>query len=232
MCGKLSLFLAPRLSSTPDDAELAELNERFEHEPAGAVVRWAVETFGSRLSVATSVQDAVLVDVAVRVDPAVDVVFVDTGEHFPETLETLERVRRRYALNLRVVRVPTPPVRFPLADPVACCSAAKVEALEAALEGRLAWMSGLRRSESESRADAPIVARDRRGMVKVNPLATWSDADIAGYIADHDVPYNPLLDQGYPSIGCAPCTRPVAPGDHPRSGRWAGLDKTECGIHL
>jgi len=232
VCGDLSLFLAPRLSSTPDDCELAELNERFEHEPAGAIVRWAVETFGNRLSVATSVQDAVLVDVAVRVDPAIDVVFVDTGEHFPETLETLERVRRRYALNLRVVRVPTPPVRFPVADPIACCSAAKVEALEAALEGRSAWMSGLRRSESESRADAPIVARDRRGMVKINPLATWSDADIAGYIADHDVPYNPLLDQGYPSIGCAPCTRPVAPGEHPRSGRWAGLDKTECGIHL
>ena len=232
MCGDLSLFLAPRLSSTPDDSELAELNERFEHEPAGAIVRWAVETFGNRLSVATSVQDAVLVDVAVRVDPAIDVVFVDTGEHFPETLETLERVRQRYALNLRVVRVPTPPVRFPVADPVACCSAAKVEALEAALEGRSAWMSGLRRSESESRADAPIIVRDRRGMVKFNPLATWSDADIAGYIADHDVPYNPLLDQGYPSIGCAPCTRPVAPGEHPRSGRWAGLDKTECGIHL
>ena len=232
MCGDLSLFLAPRLSSTPDDSELAELNERFEHEPAGAIVRWAVETFGNRLSVATSVQDAVLVDVAVRVDPAIDVVFVDTGEHFPETLETLERVRQRYALNLRVVRVPTPPVRFPVADPVACCSAAKVEALEAALEGRSAWMSGLRRSESESRADAPIIVRDRRGMVKVNPLATWSDADIAGYIADHDVPYHPLLDQGYPSIGCAPCTRRVAPGEHPRSGRWAGLDKTECGIHL
>jgi phosphoadenosine phosphosulfate reductase len=232
VCGKLSVFVAPRLSSTPDDAELAALSESFEQEPAGTVVAWAVDTFGERLAVASSVQDAVLIDIAVRVDPSVEVVFIDTGEHFPETLETLERVRRRYCLNLRVVRVATPPVRFPLADPVNCCSAAKVAALEAALAGKRAWMSGMRRSEAPTRADAPIVSRDRRGLVKVNPLATWTDADIAGYVADHDVPYNPLLDQGYLSIGCAPCTRPVLPGEHPRAGRWAGTDKTECGIHV
>ena len=228
----MSLFLAPRLSSTPADAELAALNDRFENLAAGAVIRWAVETFGERLAIASSVQDAVLIDIAVRIDPGIEVVFVDTGEHFPETLETLERVRQRYALNLRVVRVPTPPVPFPVADPVMCCSAAKVAALDGALDGKLAWMSGLRRCEAPSRANAPILSRDRRGLIKINPLVHWSDADIAGYIADHDVPYNPLLDQGYPSIGCAPCTRPVAPGEHPRSGRWAGVEKTECGIHL
>ncbi len=232
MRGKLSVFVAPRRSSTPDDTELAALNGRFENQPAGAVVGWAVEAFGDRLSIASSLQDAVLIDIAVRADPGIEVVFIDTGEHFPETLDTPERVRRRYSLNLRVVRVPTPPVRFPLADPVNCCSAAKVAALEAALEGKLAWMSGVRRSEAASRADAPIVSRDRRGLVKVNPLANWSDEDIAGYIGDHDVPYNPLLDRGYPSIGCAPCTSPVVPGEHPRAGRWAGTDKTECGIHL
>ena len=93
-------------------------------------------------------------------------------------------------------------------------------------------MSGLRRDEAATRANAPIVARDLRGLVKVNPIATWTDDDVAGYIADHDVPVNPLLDQGYPSIGCMPCTKPVADGEDPRSGRWAGLDKTECGLHL
>ena len=232
MRGKLSVFVAPRLSTSLGDAELAVLNERFEHLAAGAVIRWAVETYGERLAVASSVQDAVLIDLAVKVDPDIEVVFVDTGEHFPETLETLERVRRRYSLNLKVVRVPTPPVRFPIADPVNCCTEAKVAALEAGLEGKAAWMSGLRRAESPSRATAPILARDRRGLVKINPLIHWTDADIARYIADHDVIYNPLLDQGYLSIGCAPCTRPVRPGEHPRAGRWAGTDKTECGIHL
>ncbi len=225
MCGELSLFLAPRLSSTPADVELAVLNDRFENLAAGAVIRWAV-------AIASSVQDAVLIDIAVRIDPGIEVVFVDTGEHFPETLETLERVRQRYSLNLRVVRVPTPPVPFPVADPVMCCSAAKVAALDGALGGKLAWMSGLRRCEAPSRANAPILSRDRRGLIKINPLVHWTDADIARYIADHDVPYNPLIDQGYLSIGCAPCTRPVAPGEHPRSGRWAGVEKTECGIHL
>ena len=101
-----------------------------------------------------------------------------------------------------------------------------------ALVGKLAWMSGLRRAEAPTRATAPIVARDLRGLVKVNPIATWTDADVAGYVADHDVPVNPLLAQGYLSIGCRPCTQPVAPGADPRSGRWAGSDKTECGLHL
>jgi phosphoadenosine phosphosulfate reductase len=106
-----------------------------------------------------------------------------------------------------------------------------VAQLEQALVGKQAWMSGLRRDESLSRRDAPIVSRDRRGLVKLNPLANWTDLDVEGYIADHDVPVNPLLRQGYPSIGCWPCTRPVVTGEDVRAGRWAGLDKTECGLH-
>lgn len=213
------------------DADLDRLNSEFERSSAAAVIRWAVDSFGDRLCIAASMQDAVLIDIATKVHSRIEVVFIDTGDHFAETLDTLERVRARYDLNLRVMRVPTPPVPFHEVDPVKCCSAAKVEQLELALDGKLAWMSGLRRVDAPTRANARIVGRDPRGLVKVNPLATWTDDDIAGYIGDHDVIYNPLLDQGYLSIGCAPTTRPVAPGEDPRSGRWAGSDKTECGLH-
>jgi phosphoadenosine phosphosulfate reductase len=213
------------------EEELAALSASFETAPASKVVRWAVETFGDDLCITASFQDAVLIDVATRVKPDIEVVFIDTRDHFPETYETVERVRARYDLNLRVVRVPQPEVPFHVTDPVRCCSDAKVAALEESLAGKAAWLSGLRRAEASTRAEAPIVAFDKRGLVKVNPLATWSDLDVSGYVATNDVPYNPLLDQGYPSIGCMPTTKPVEPGADPRSGRWAGSDKTECGLH-
>jgi phosphoadenosine phosphosulfate reductase len=213
------------------DEELAELNRSFERKPPKAIIAWAVEHFHPHLALTASMQDAVLIDLAVAVEPSIEVVFIDTRYHFPETLETLEQVRRHYALNLRVMTVPEPPAPLWQVDPEHCCSAAKVAELDRALQGKLAWMSGLRRAEAPTRAHAPIVARDLRGLVKINPLATWDDLDIAGYIADHDVPVNPLLYDGYPSIGCQPCTSRVEQGDDPRAGRWAGLDKTECGIH-
>ena len=214
------------------DAELAELNEEFERLPARKVIQWAVDAFSPHLCLTASMTDAVLIDLATRVDPAIEVVFIDTGYHFPETLDTVERVRRRYGLNLRMMTVPTHDEELWKVDPGNCCSAVKVCQLDRALANKAAWMSGLRRAEAEVRATAPIVARDLRGLVKVNPLATWSDEDVAGYIADHDVITNPLLQQGYPSIGCWPCTQPVAEGEDPRSGRWAGQDKTECGLHV
>ena len=220
---------------TPDaltDEELAEVNERFERQPPTAVIAWAVEQFHPELCLTASMADAVLIDLAVSVEADIEVVFIDTGYHFPETLDTVEVVRRRYDLNLTVARVPESPVPLWQLDPLKCCSEAKVDALDRALAGKRAWMSGLRRAEADSRADAPIVGRDLRGLVKINPIATWSDLDVAGYIADHDVPVNPLVAQGYLSIGCAPCTRPVRAGEDPRAGRWDGLDKTECGIHL
>lgn len=221
--------LADSVGVAPD--ELVELSESFESAPASKIVRWAVESFGDDLCVMASFQDAVLIDVATRVKPDIEVVFIDTGDHFPETYDTVERVRARYDLNLRTVRVPEPEVPFHVADPIRCCSDAKVAALDEALVGKRAWLSGLRRVEADTRAGAPIVALDKRGLVKVNPLATWSDLDVSGYVATNDVPYNPLLDQGYLSIGCAPTTKPVEPGASPRSGRWAGSEKTECGIH-
>jgi phosphoadenosine phosphosulfate reductase len=131
-----------------------------------------------------------------------------------------------------MMTVPTHDEELWKVDPGNCCSAVKVGQLDRALANKAAWMSGLRRDEAEVRATAPIVVRDLRGLVKVNPIATWTDQDVAGYIAEHDVPVNPLLEQGYPSIGCWPCTKPVADGEDPRSGRWAGQDKTECGLHL
>ncbi|MDE3205594.1 MAG: phosphoadenylyl-sulfate reductase [Acidobacteriota bacterium] len=214
------------------DAELARINEKFERAPASAVIEWAVEQFHPFMCLAASMTDAVLIDLAVAVEPSIEVVFIDTRYHFPETLETVELVRRHYGLNLRVLTVPPQPVELWEADPVNCCSAAKIEQLDRALFGKMAWMSGLRRAESPTRARTPIVARDLRGLVKVNPIATWSDLDVSGYIADHDIPVNPLLEQGYPSIGCRPCTRPVQAGDDPRAGRWAGTAKTECGLHI
>ena len=212
--------------------ELAELNDAFEATAALDIVRWAVELFHPQFCLASSMTDVVLIDLAVQVEPAIEVVFIDTGYHFPETLETMERARRHYGLNLRVMTVARHDEALWRVDPENCCSAVKLGQLDRALVGKLAWMSGLRRAESPTRASAPIVALDQRGLVKVNPLARWSDDDVDRYIDEHGVPANPLRWQGYRSIGCAPCTSPVGDAEHPRSGRWAGTDKTECGLHL
>jgi phosphoadenosine phosphosulfate reductase len=221
----------PRAAGEVTDDELAARNAEFESLPPAKIIQWAVDNFAPHLALTASMTDAVLIDLAVRVDPAVEVVFIDTGYHFPETLETVERVRRHYGLNLRILTVAHHDEELWKVDPENCCSAVKVGQLDRALAGKAAWMSGLRRAEADSRVDAPIVSRDLRGLVKVNPIATWSDQDVAGYLADHDVIVNPLLEQGYTSIGCQPCTvRPVDPAD-PRSGRWAGRSRQECGIH-
>ena len=214
------------------DAELREISASFETASASKIIRWAVDNFHPHLCLTASMTDAVLVDLAVKVDPSVEVVFIDTGYHFPETLDTVEQVRRKYGLNLRMMTVPTHDEDLWKVDPENCCSAVKVGQLDRALAGKEAWMSGLRRDEAETRATAPIVARDLRGLIKVNPIANWTTQDVAGYIADHNIIVNPLIAQGYPSIGCWPCTKPVADGEDPRSGRWVGQDKTECGLHL
>jgi phosphoadenosine phosphosulfate reductase len=214
------------------DAELAEVNDEFEGAPASKVIRWAVDTFAPHLAMTASMTDAVLIDLATKVDPGIEVVFIDTGYHFPETLETLESVRRRYGLNLKIMTVAPHDEELWKVDPENCCSAVKVGQLDRARAGKDAWMSGLRRGEADTRATAPIVSRDLRGLVKINPIATWTDDDVTAYIAEHDVIVNPLTLQGYPSIGCMPCTTPVADGEDPRAGRWRGSDKTECGLHL
>ncbi len=226
------MSVAYDLSVDLSDEELAALNQEFERQPASKIIRWAVEEFAPHLSLSASMTDAVLIDLAVKVDPAIEVVFIDTGYHFPETLATVEEVRRHYGLNMRIMTVARQEEALWQADPENCCSAVKVGQLDRALAGKRAWMSGLRRSEAASRDAAPIVVRDLRGLVKVNPIATWTDDDVAGYIADNDVPVNPLTKRGYPSIGCMPCTTPVRSGEDLRSGRWRGQDKTECGLHV
>jgi len=215
-----------------DEAELAEISERFETASASAVLRWARDRFGASLVLASSFQDSVLIDMAVRQFPEIEVVFLDTGFHFPETLDYVETVRQRYDLNLRVIGPTLGPDEWPCGTD-RCCELRKVAPLARALEGREAWLTGLRRAEAATRADAPIVGRDEgRGLIKVNPLATWSDQDVSGYVIDHGLPVHPLTNRGFLSIGCAPTTRAVLPGEDPRSGRWSGTDKIECGLHL
>ena len=222
-------FPSQRHSYTDD--ELLEVNAELEHAPASKIIAWAVEAFGPHLCLTASMNDAVLIDLAVKVDPAIEVVFIDTGYHFPETLATVETVRRRYGLNMKIMTAPENTELLWKIDPDNCCSALKVQQLDRALAGKAAWMSGIRRAEADTRATAHVVGRDLRGLVKVNPIAQWTDADVDEYIARHDVPTNPLLSQGYGSIGCMPCTDPTAPGEDSRAGRWKGKSKTECGLH-
>ncbi len=212
--------------------EMAEQSAAFESAPAGLVVAWAVERFGSRLALSCSFQEAVLIDLAVQVDPGIEVVFLDTGSHFPETLEYVDTIRSRYDLNLTI----TQPVAGAEAWPCGtaqCCEFRKVRPMRQAMADKDAWMSGLKRVDAPTRRSAPIVAYDDNwGMVKVNPLATWTERDIRSYASDHGIPQHPLLAKEYLSIGCAPTTRPVAFGEDPRSGRWFDSDKVECGLHV
>ena len=216
----------------PDLRELAAVSHRLEHQPATTAIEWAAERFGDGLVLASSFQDCVLIDLAVQVVPDVEVVFLDTQYHFAETRWYVDAVRRRYNLNLRVVEPDVEPDDRWLDDTDACCAARKVVPMAKALAGRTAWMTGLRRDETPTRATTPVVSYDvGRGMVKVNPIATWTEADVVRYAADRGLPEHPLREKGYASIGCWPCTRPIRDGEDARAGRWAGLDKEECGLH-
>jgi len=216
-----------------DPDELARISPHFETAAPSSIVAWAVEHFGDDIILASSFQDTVLIDIAVSVKPDIEVLFLDTQYHFPETLEFVETVRSRYDLNLKVVEPLVEPDDRWRVDLEGCCGVRKVEPLVRGLAGRQAWITGLRRADAPTRAKAPIVGWDvGRGLVQVNPLATWTAEDHEGYVAERELPINPLSERGYPSIGCWPCTRPVAPGEDPRAGRWAGSAKTECGLHL
>jgi phosphoadenosine phosphosulfate reductase len=218
-------------ASRPSADELASLDSSFASAPAGKVLKWAVDTFGDGLVLAASFEDVVLIDLATKVAPRIEVIFLDTEAHFPETLEFVEAIRARYDLNLTVTKPGPEAAAFPCGSEQ-CCQFRKVAPLRHAVQGNRAWLTSLKRVDAPSRANAPIVSWDDAfGLVKINPLATWSNEDIASYLADHDLPVHPLTLQGYRSIGCAPTTRPVAPGEDPRAGRWAGLEKSECGLH-
>jgi phosphoadenosine phosphosulfate reductase len=219
------------IDATLPRSDLEELARRFESWSAHDVVAWGIETFGPELSVAASMADTVLVHLATCVDPDVEIVFLDTGFHFAETIETLRRSQARYRLNLHVERPrPDAPDLFEVGTEQ-CCAARKVALLDRALAGKRAWMTGLRRAEATTRTSAPIVSLDTRGLVKLCPIATWTDEQVQRYAVEHQLVVNPLQQQGYPSIGCWPCTEPVLDGGDARSGRWAGTGKTECGLH-
>ncbi len=229
------------MSAVTDLRALAETAGReLETASAQDVVRWAALTFGSRLAVTASMADAAVVDLVSRAAPGADVLFLDTGYHFAETLGTRDAVAATYDINL-ISLTPVQTVaeqdvtygpRLHERDPDRCCALRKTAPLEQALTAYDAWITGLRRDESPTRAGTPVVAFDEgRGKVKVNPIARWTQDDVEAYVAANGVLLNPLLMDGYASIGCAPCTRRVAPGEDQRAGRWAGLTKTECGIH-
>jgi phosphoadenosine phosphosulfate reductase len=207
---------------------------------AEQVLAWGAETFGRGLIVASNMQDAVLIDLAARALPGVDVLFLETGYHFPETLGTRDAVASTYAVTI-VDALPEHTVAEQdsllgrdlfARDPDRCCHLRKVVPLRRTLARYDAWVTGVRRVEAPTRANTPLVTYDENnGLVKLNPLAAWTDADMEAYIAEHSVLVNPLVAAGYPSIGCRTCTVKPLPGADPRSGRWAGLTKTECGLH-
>lgn len=209
---------------------------------AEEAVAWAGETFGTSLAVACSMAgDTVLPHLVARVVPGVDVLFLDTGYHFIDTLvtrdELAEVIDARIVNVLPLQTVPEQDAEYGAKlhdrDPARCCQLRKVDPIDRELTSYEAWVTGIRREDNVLRAHAAIVEWDERHqMVKLNPLAAWSFDDLIDYAQSHGVPFNQLLTSGYPSIGCEPCTRMVAPGEDPRAGRWAGLAKTECGLHL
>lgn len=229
------------VAATKDLAEIAYAAQpTLDGAPAEAVIEWAAEQFGSRFCVTSSMADGVVAHLASRVVPGVDVIFLDTGLHFPQTL----RVRDEVAATMPVRLLSIQPrhtvgqqdgehgARLFARDPDACCALRKVEPLERALADYDAWAAGVRRAETASRASTREVDFDAsRGKVKLAPIARWTDADVAAYVERYQIPVNDLLNHGYGSVGCWPCTSKVAPGEDPRAGRWAMFDKTECGLH-
>ena len=202
-------------------AEIDEAATRFDKADPVQIIEWTVRRFPGGAALAASFQDAALLDMAVSVDPSIEVIFLDTGFHFPETLAYVERLRKRYDLNLVVTHPEVPLDEFPCGSP-RCCELRKVVPLAKALRGHGAWITGLKRVDTPERAEAPVIAWDpSRNMVKVNPVAAWDDDDVDAYVAAHDLPRHPLNYVGYVSIGCAPTTVPVPEGHHPREGRWA-----------
>ncbi len=220
------------------------LAERASVELADAhteeALRWAGEHFGDKLIIASNMQDAVLIDLATKIKPDVDVLFLETGYHFAETIGSRDAIATVYRqitiVNARAEQsVADQEAEFGLLNktqPDKCCFLRKVVPLRNTLAQYDAWITGVRRVDAPTRANTPIVQWDElNGLVKINPIAPWTDEQFNDYIAEHGILENPLVQAGYPSIGCAPCTAKVAPGADPRSGRWAGKSKTECGLH-
>lgn len=221
-----------------------QATESLEHRSAQQILRWAHARYGRRMTLACSFggpSGMVLLDMLMAIDPAVPVFYLDTQLLFPETYHLLDVAARRYGITPIAVRsalslteqAKTHGDALWHRDPDRCCDLRKVEPQRAFLRGFDAWITGIRRDQTKTRRATPVVAWDAQfDLAKLAPLATWSEKDVWRYIADHDVPYNPLHDRGYPSVGCTHCTRAVLRGEDPRAGRWSGTGKIECGLHL
>lgn len=238
-----SLFATPRQSlGSKNTSDSWQQNSHLEYLSAEEILHWSLENFGEGLSIGTAfgTSGMVLIDMAVRINPDIDIFYVDTGYFFPETLALIGRAQHHYNRPFRQVtsdlsvveqgQIYGPTLYRDNSDQ--CCHIRKVTPMEKALQNSIAWMSALRRDQAPTRANTPVVRwAEKYGVVKVAPLVHWSEEDVWAYIRQHDVPYNDLHDQNYPSIGCWPCTRSVQPGDDLRAGRWAGMAKSECGLH-
>jgi phosphoadenosine phosphosulfate reductase len=223
--------------------QIAAWSRALRRETAQGVLRWAVRQFGRKLTMATAfgAEGCCLIHMLADIDPDVRIFNLDTGYQFPETLELRERIRERYGIAVEYIR-PEETVEEYEAEhggplyrhrPDQCCHDRKLQPIRRAVEGYDAWISAIRRDQTLDRAAADMVQWDAKfELVKVNPLLNWSRRDVWTFITTHGVPYNPLHDHGFPSIGCWPCTRPVGAGEHERSGRWAGSAKKECGLHI
>jgi len=223
--------------------QIADASAKLEGEKPQTILRWAVQTFHPRLTMATAfgAEGCCILHMLAEIEPGVHIFNLETGYQFAETLQLRERIKERYGIAVEFVRPETTVQEYEAEHggplhvhrPDQCCHDRKILPLRRAVVGYDAWISAIRRDQTDHRAVAGVVQWDAKfSLVKINPLLSWTHKDVWNFIVKHDVPYNPLHDQGYPSIGCWPCTRPVAPGEDERAGRWAGKAKKECGLHV
>lgn len=221
--------------------ELKKVSDSLEDKTPQDILRWVVENFNREdFALACSFGEPVLLDMLVKIKPDARIFYIDTGLHFKETIELKDRIEAKYGITIERL-TPEQTLEEMAGDygpelwernPDLCCNIRKVQPLREILSTLKAWITGIRRDQSPTRRDAPVVGFDiKHGLVKVNPLVNWTAKDVWMYMQENDVPYNKLLDQAYTSIGCEPCTRPIRPGEDERAGRWAGHNKTECGLH-
>ena len=226
----------------PPEVNWAEANAKLATATPQEILRWAVEMYHPRLTMATAFgpEGCVILHMLAEIEPSVRVFNLDTGYQFAETLALRDQIARRYGIEVELVRSRESVAEFesrnggPLyvVDSDRCCHERKLVPLREAVVGYDAWISAIRADQSTHRAQAQVVSWDKKfGLAKINPLLRWTKRDVWAFIVTHNVPYNPLHDQGYPSIGCWPCTRAVGQGEDERAGRWAGQAKTECGLH-
>ncbi len=236
-------MIASMVSQTFTAEDIEAASRHLEGKSPQAILRWAVAEFHPRLTMATAfgAEGCCLIHMLAEIEPNVRIFNLDTGYQFQETLELRERIKQRYGIEVELVRPEMTVAEYeaehggPLYNirPDQCCHDRKIVPLRKAVYGYDAWISAIRRDQTNHRAVAGVVQWDAKfNLVKVNPLLSWTKKDVWSFIVQHEVPYNPLHDQNYPSIGCWPCTRPVADGEDERAGRWAGTAKKECGLHV